>query len=426
MPSPVIGKGLSRLGATGSLPARALADKPPVAPEPGEPIGLGSKDTDNAKAAAMEVLLHNAGGPFNGLPRAAAWGYPEPYTRDMMICALGVLVSKNKKLVGALRRVLQTLARTQTPRGHIASLAHDPQDLGASDTTPLFLFGLELYRRAVGPKRFLETAAKKAMRWMEYQGPDDMVMVAQQPTTDWRDEQWVPGCGLYVNAIVYACLRLYGRDKEADLLRTLMNHVDVRGSKTRRHFHEGFAVRGRPYYALWAFKIYNSERFDLLGNSLAILTGIASPERARRIVDWTEAQCRKLRRSGELAVDLPPCLLPYIQPGDPDWRERYQRFNRPGNYHNGGVWPFISGFYIAALVAVGRRRLAAERLTALTRLVKPARKARVAFGFNEWIKAQTGRPRGQDWQSWSAAMYLYAAECVEQGRTPFFDEIRNE
>ena len=48
----------------------------------------------------------------------------------------------------------------------------------------------------------------------------------------------------------------------------------------------------------------------------------------------------------------------------------------------------------------------------------------VAFGFNEWIKAQTGQVMGVDWQTWSAALYLYAAACVEEKRTPFFDEIR--
>ena len=48
------------------------------------------------------------------------------------------------------------------------------------------------------------------------------------------------------------------------------------------------------------------------------------------------------------------------------------------------------------------------------------------FGFNEWIKAQDGRPMGQDWQTWSAALYLYAVKCVEEKRTPFFDEISQQ
>jgi hypothetical protein len=39
---------------------------------------------------------------------------------------------------------------------------------------------------------------------------------------------------------------------------------------------------------------------------------------------------------------------------------------------------------------------------------------------NEWIKAQDGRVMGVDWQTWSAALYLYAAKCVELRDTPFF------
>ena len=46
-----------------------------------------------AKAAAREVLRHNARGPCHGLPRTAGWGYPEPYTRDLMIAALGILAT---------------------------------------------------------------------------------------------------------------------------------------------------------------------------------------------------------------------------------------------------------------------------------------------------------------------------------------------
>jgi hypothetical protein len=56
--------------------------------------------------------------------------------------------------------------------------------------------------------------------------------------------------------------------------------------------------------------------------------------------------------------------------------------------------------------------------------VKDAQDKSLAFGFNEWFKAQTGKPMGQDWQTWSAALYLYAAKCVEERSTPFFDVIR--
>ena len=125
-------------------------------------------------------------------------------------------------------------------------------------------------------------------------------------------------------------------------------------------------------------------------------------------------------------MNLPPNFFPYIKPEDPDWVPRYAKHNLPGEYHNGGVWPFVCGFYVAALVAAGKYELAEKKLLSLTELVVPAREADVEFGFNEWIKAPNGVPRGEDWQSWSAAMYLYAAICVEQKRTPFFDQVRRQ
>jgi hypothetical protein len=188
--------------------------------------------------------------------------------------------------------------------------------------------------------------------------------------------------------------------------------------------HEGLSAREGPYYALWAYKIHQSERFDLLGNCLAILSGIASPSRAKRIVAWVEIQCQSLRAQGELNSELPPCLFPYIRSSDSDWHPRYAIYNLPGHYHNGGLWPFACAFYVATLVAARQFSLAEQKLYALTELVRPARNHAVAYGFNEWFRAQDRSPQGQDWQSWSAAMYLYAASAVEQKRTPFFDEVR--
>lgn len=379
---------------------------------------------EEAKDAALAVLLNNRHGPFDALPRTAGWGYPEPYTRDMMISALGFLASGNAELITALRDVLEALAKHQTTHGHIPSLANNPRDLGASDTTPLFLMALGLYRRVTGEHDFLAEAAREALTWMMYQSPSDEVIVGQLPTSDWRDEQWVLGFGLFVNSIVYAYLRLFDEHAQASRLRKQLNQFTIRVDPSHKYVHQGLVLPHKPYYALWEYKVYGSGRFDLLGNSLAILTGIASRSRARVLVQWIEGECAALRAQGILAVHLPPNLFPYIQPTDPDWLPRYATFNRPGEYHNGGVWPFICGFYVVALLAAGYQRLAEKKLEALTDLVHPAHDHDVAFGFNEWIRAQDGTAQGNDWQTWSAAMYLYAATCVEQKRDLFFDELR--
>jgi hypothetical protein len=380
---------------------------------------------EKAKKAALEVLLHNNHGPYRGLPRTAGWGYPEPYTRDLLISSFGILTIKNDKLIKSMKRVLETLAKNQSPLGHISSLVHDPQDRGSSDCTPLFLIGVGLWQKVMQEPDFLEDAVNKALTWMEYRSPANRILVCQLPTSDWRDEQWVLGYGLYVNTLVRIYLRLFGLNEQAEMLKEYMGHFTVKSDRQNRHIHEGLVLHAKPYYALWSYKVYRSERFDLLGNSLAILSGIASVSRANHLVTWIETECKEMQKNEDLVVDLPPNFFPYVRPDDPDWMPRYQKYNQPGEYHNGGIWPFVCGFYIAAMVATGKYLLAQKKLVSLAKLVQQSRVADVEFGFNEWHRAQDGTPQGQDWQSWSAAMYLYAAACVEQKRTLFFEDIRD-
>ena len=375
---------------------------------------------ETAKQAALQVLHHNMRGPFFGLPRAAGWGYPEPYTRDCLICALGILVSGNQTLIASLRNVLETLAQNQSVHGHIPSLVHDPENRGASDTTPLFLMALSFFRNVTGDADFLNDAMRRALTWMDYQSPGDRLLVAQLPTSDWRDEQWVLGFGLFVNTIVYTYLRSLGYAEKADLFRRQLGQPIFQSHRQRPNRLEGLAIRRKPHYALWSYKVHCSERFDLLGNSLAIISGVATRSRARRIISWVENECDILRMHGELVGELPPNFFPYITERDPDWHPRYRIYNRPGEYHNGGVWPFTLGFYVAAIVAAGFPELAWRKLAVLTKFVRSARNSSLAFGFNEWVRARDGVPCGEDWQSWSAAMYLYAATCVERKRVLLF------
>ena len=81
-------------------------------------------------------------------------------------------------------------------------------------------------------------------------------------------------------------------------------------------------------------------------------------------------------------------MYPPVQPGDPDWRDYYSELNLPNRYHNGGIWPFIGGFYVAALVKAGKFD---EAQSALDRLVRLNRDGE----FNEWHHGATGGTVGR-------------------------------
>ena len=217
------------------------------------------QEIEEAKKAALEVLLNNVHGPYHGLPRTAGWGYPEPYTRDLMFSIFGIAVSDNLKLMESIRKVLETLAKNQTDHGHIPSLVHDKEGRGSSDTTPLFLLGVGIFRKITGETDFLNEAVEKAMIWMEYQSPSDRYLVAQQPTSDWRDEQWVTGYGLFVNTLVYSYLRLLGKYERADRIRQGMGRFTITGGTIHHHVHEGLVVKHKPYYS-FCYKFYTTRK----------------------------------------------------------------------------------------------------------------------------------------------------------------------
>lgn len=148
------------------------------------------------------------------------------------------------------------------------------------------------------------------------------------------------------------------------------------------------------------------EWFDSLGNLLAILADVADARQAGIILDFISRQ----------ALDRWPLisLTPVVQPGDPDWRDYYGMLNLPHHYHNGGVWPFIGGFFVAALTKCGRSIAAQAALQALAKLNQEG-------GFNEWHHGQSGEAMGTRDQAWSSGMYLFAYECVKRGHVPLLE-----
>jgi len=70
-----------------------------------------------ARRAAVAVLEHNAVGPFAGLPRTAGFGYPEPYTRDLMISLPRVSAHRQLELREQMRKTLLPWPQIRRPEG---------------------------------------------------------------------------------------------------------------------------------------------------------------------------------------------------------------------------------------------------------------------------------------------------------------------
>jgi glycogen debranching enzyme len=256
-----------------------------------------------------------------------------------------------------------------------------------------------------------------------------------QESSDWQDLFCTRGKGLYLNCLHVLALRAAARlfdssdpnsaescriqaERVASAVNTwfwytgdgnLLRHIahtfstenrEERDSLGRKRWipTKRYLVEERYYLPYLGFRAAG-EWFDTLGNLLAILAGIADSSQTALILDFISRH-----RLDEFPMRS---LAPVVQPGDPDWRDYYGMLNTPHHYHNGGIWPFIGGFYVAALVAGGRRSDAAAALLRLAQL-------NLRGEFNEWHHGQTGEPMGVRDQAWSAGMFLFARKCVHR------------
>jgi glycogen debranching enzyme len=117
-----------------------------------------------------------------------------------------------------------------------------------------------------------------------------------------------------------------------------------------------------------------------------------------------------LRREG-VAHDYPVrAVCEPIRESSVLWRPYMSRHrqNLAWQYHNGGVWPFVGGFWVAALAAAGRPE--AELRAELAKVA--AANALEDWQFNEWLNGRTLQPQGMPKQSWNAAAFLIADAAI--------------
>ena len=382
---------------------------------------------------------------------ASPEGYPHVWARDSVITSLGALLSPGHE--NCLRASLATLAGQQSELGAIPNNVNvvtgrlDHTNAGSVDSNLWFILGHAFQYRTGGDVHFLRThwpALERALLWLRYQDSNSCGLLEVHEAADWADLLANRFNILYDNVLWYGALRAMAGmaralgqdgmryDQMADDVRHKIRIVlwvgpesaDEWGPSCPGHTEwkhtlsqvEPVLVK-RPFFLPYvAFRDFG-DYCDVFGNLLAILFDIANPAQEKRILDY-------LYQVG-IAEPYPVRVLhPVIHPGDKDWREYYRNnnLNLPEQYHNGGIWPFVGGFYVAALVKAGRMDQARRQLEKLAEVNRLG--IQEEWEFNEWCHGRTGRPMGYPHQAWSAGMYIFAYRCVAQERVPLLGNVR--
>jgi hypothetical protein len=419
--------------------------------------GFEEDETRTAHEQAVQVL-HRCATPQGFRASGLAAGYPQIWSRDSAITSLGALVTGDPQLIAAARASLLTLGAHQSRTG-LVPLNVDPdshavstENAGAVDANLWYILTHFTYFLTVGDAEFLRghwPGISQAANWLEYQDMNECGLLETPEAGNWMDLVAVRYNTLYDNVLYYAALLAYDqmrRHVPADLPfhQPMVNAAGIHERINlllwidrcwvAEHFAEHLeklkamrlewfmlyhnigTISSRPFYLPWvAFREYG-DWCDSLGNCLAILTGVADGHHTEHIL-------RYMYQVGIAEPYPTKAIHPPIYPGEPDWRDYYRsrNLNLPHQYHNGGIWPMIGGFHVAALVRHGWQHEAKRLLLSLAQANHQGMEQ--PWEFNEWLHGESGHPMGYGQQAWSAAMYLYAEHAVRTGKLPLFDDL---
>ncbi|HET7608328.1 MAG TPA: glycoside hydrolase 100 family protein [Gammaproteobacteria bacterium] len=385
-----------------------------------------SKLLATCRSRAVELLRNNStpAGVLAAAPtaRATERGYTAIFGRDAAICALGMAVSGDRALERASVAGLETLAQYQAPNGQIPKfVTPDRREadfwyLGCIDATLWWLIALALLDGPLAHRGFKPGLLRRyrrqvalALQWLGAQEHQRFYLLQQNEASDWADIMPRSGFVLYTNALWYRVKRLFGLPNIAETRQSfngLFHPFSARIFEYRRGrlLNEYVLKRARNrdlYLSFVNFSFFGDEG-DVFGNVLAVLCGALSKGAARRTLDALL----------ELGVHDPYPVRAVVRPIRKQsalWRPYMARHrqNSAWQYHNGGVWPVVGGFFIAALARCGRTQQAREELVKLARACELD-----DWAFAEWLHGRSAVPRGMAGQSWNAAAFLFAAHAA--------------
>ncbi|KAL5208462.1 hypothetical protein ABZP36_032897 [Zizania latifolia] len=145
-------------------------------------------------------------------------------------------------------------------------------------------------------------------------------------------------------------------------------------------------------------------RWFALGNMIAILSSLATPEQSMAIMDLIEERWEEL--IGEMPLKI---CYPAIE--NHEWRivTGCDPKNTRWSYHNGGSWPVLLWLLTAACIKTGRPQIA-------RRAIDLAERRLLKDGWPEYYDGKLGRYVGKQarkFQTWSIAGYLVAKMMLE-------------
>lgn len=367
--------------------------------------------------------------------------YNRVWGRDSCIAGLAALLTDDEELIEGCRLSLETLAKYQGPHGEIPSNV-DPETervslggtAGRVDADLWFVITCCEYWQRTQDDAFMDgmlDALEKVRYLLGAWEFNDRGLIYVPPTGDWADEYMQSGYVLYDQLLYLQAQKAFGKihnyehggaDHSLEEKTARLEHLiranywfDEDCETPRDIYHEvlyekGCAAASRrkgqywmPFFSPFGY----GYRFDSLANSLVMLFGVADEDQCKAVDTYIE---ENIVADG---IKLLPAFNPVITPKDEDWDDLQMTFshtfkNKPYEYHNGGLWPMVTGFYAASLAQRGQTKAAKSYMEGIHETNLADGDDKETYAFPEFLHGQRFTPGGTPQMAWSAAAAVLA------------------
>jgi GH15 family glucan-1,4-alpha-glucosidase len=372
-------------------------------------------------------LLHDVASPNGFLASAEnTSNYKRVWARDGVICGLSALASGDEKLIETFKKTLQTLANNQHQVGTIPSnvlISDDKNEVsygglaGRVDAVTWFVIGIcqyAFYKKDVDFVAQYDLEIEKCLALLDAWEFNNKHLLYVPLSGNWADEYITDGYTLYDQLLRVWALKSYNYFAKSDLITLKINNIIEQIEANFLPNSNGEKYHERAYNEMkfndfmpcsFSPSGYKTN-FDAFANSLVVLLNIGSAESQDKILNYS------LSLASETKLGLLPAFWPPIFETDEHWNLlknncKYEFRNFPYEFHNGGSWSMVNGFFGLALHSKSKTY---ETIAILEKINHA--NAIKEYSFYENFNTKTQEPNGVAFCAWSAAAAVLVHQSV--------------
>lgn len=362
--------------------------------------------------------------------------YNRVWARDTSVAGLVILSLQLKELYPTLKRSILLLRDFSASSGQIPSnIGFDTQgnrqssfgsSVGRTDTSFWWIILATLYVRQEKDGQLEELLRKQchaifqlSNAW-EFNGKHLMYLPM---SSNWADEYITHGYVLYDQVLRYWAFSLSGnyfnesiwKEKALKIKVAIKQHFLLETELDESLFTSAQRAQLADFDLSCRFIASFSpgdltEVFDFWSIALLFMLDIPSKRTQEKLLRALKSIFQKCDFKGI------PAFWPVIQESSPLYtslllNHRYNFKNKPGHFHNGGIWPVINGFLTTGLMVAGYNEFAKELFNTLH---KKMNQILTLHPFPEYFDLKEAMPQGVPYLCFSAAGYLMGQQAFSQ------------